>query len=138
MYDFMANPLAGWLSDKDIRLIGDFFGLGHDQVLFINRDPVGHPDEGKVMIFDMSKGKGETKYWESFGATTIFNGWTEADDLQLAGDFMGRGHDQVLFVHRDPSSGTNTPYFGNKWRIMVVDFSKGKVPAEVLYTENSP
>jgi hypothetical protein len=45
-------------------------------------------------------------------------------DIQLTGDFMGLGRDQVLFINTD----------GNFGRVQIVDFSQG-VPAQRRYLE---
>jgi hypothetical protein len=69
-------------------------------------------------------------YWESYGDNEIFDGWTDDEDLQIAGDFLGRGYDQVMFISREPMD-RSSPYFGNKARVIFADFSSG-VPAEVI------
>jgi hypothetical protein len=43
-----SNLLGGWIYDGDRKLVGDFRGLGRDQVLFINRQQGG----GKIHIVD--------------------------------------------------------------------------------------
>jgi hypothetical protein len=118
-----SNLLNGWHDAGDIQLAGDFRGLGHDQVLFINRGGSG----GRVMIADFGDGNppAEVRYWENWGQSNLLNGWHDAGDIQLVGDFLGLGRDQVLFINRGGSGG----------RVMVADFSGG-VPAQVRYWEN--
>jgi hypothetical protein len=122
------NPLLnGWHDAEDLQLVGDFMGLGHDQVLFINRL---NANDGRVMIADFSDGNppAEVRYWENWGENPLFNGWHDDGDLQLVGDFMGLGHDQVLFVNRQNA---------NDGRVLIADFSSGNPPgAQIRYWEN--
>jgi len=82
----------------------------------------------RIMIADFSTGKLplQIKYWENWGQANVLDGWTDAGDLQLVGDFMGLKHDQILFINTNPQGG----------RIMIADFSTGKPPAQVRYWEN--
>src|SRR5262249_38085948 len=67
--------------------------------------------------------------WETSGRSTLLNGWLPAGNNRLVGDFLGLGHDQVLFLQRVvPSQGVG--------RVLIADFSDGKAPAEVLYSES--
>jgi len=113
--DTLPDPLGllGWIDDNDVRLAGDFFGLGKDQILYINRGGAG----GLLRIAGYADGTSPTEslYWESYGESVLFNGWLDADDVQVAGDFLGRGHDQLLLVNRGGSAG----------RVMIVDFASG-------------
>ena len=105
--------LLGWIEGIDVRLTGDFFDLGHDQVLYINRGGTG----GRLRIADYADGEGPTEslYWESYGNSSIFDGWIDRSDEHLVGDFLGRGHDQLLLINR---SGVNG-------RVMIVGFDTG-------------
>jgi hypothetical protein len=125
--DWGNNPLLnGWHDDGDLQWVGDFMGLGRDQVLFVNRQNAG---DGRVMIADFSDGNppAEVRYWENWGQSPLFNGWHDDGDLQLVGDFMGLGRDQVLFINRQNA---------NDGRVMIADFGDGNPPAEVRYWEN--
>ncbi|MFP2897374.1 M12 family metallopeptidase [Corallococcus sp. 4LFB] len=120
-----ASPLlGGWHNPSDIKLQGDFRGLGYDQMLFINNDGMG----GRVMVTDFRDGAvpAEVRYLESWGQNALLNGWHDPEDTQLAGDFLNRGHDQVLFFNRSGVGG----------RVMINDFSDGAVPAETGYHES--
>jgi hypothetical protein len=130
-----SNCLPGSLSDKDVRLVGDFMDLGYDQMLIINRDPVGHANEGRLSIADFSKESAESKYWDYVEGSDFYDGWIEDEDLQIPGDFLGRGYDQVMFISRDPMD-RSSPYFGNYNKIMIADFKDGKPPAEVITISN--
>lgn len=105
--------LLGWIDANDVRLPGDYFGRGADQVLYINRGGSG----GKLRIAAYEDGTSRTEsfYWEDYGYSTLFNGWIDANDAHLVGDFLDRGHDQLLLVNRSGSGG----------RVMVVDFYGG-------------
>ncbi|MFY1829555.1 hypothetical protein ACN47A_26815 [Myxococcus fulvus] len=118
------NSFDGWHDDGDVQLTGDFMGLGRDQVLFINRTPVG----GRVMVADFGDGvaPAEILYRENWGQSPALDGWHDAGDIQLVGDFRGLGYDQVLFINRGGAGG----------RVLVADFRDGVVPAETRYREN--
>ncbi|NBD08842.1 M12 family metallopeptidase [Corallococcus silvisoli] len=115
--------LDGWHNPGDIQLQGDFRHLGYDQLLLINNSGVG----GRVMITDFRDGvvPTEVRYHEAYGQSAVLNGWHDPEDLQLAGDFLQRGHDQVLFFNRSSAGG----------RVMITDFSDGVAPVEVGYHE---
>ena len=122
-----ASPLLdGYHSPGDTQLQGDFRGLGYDQLLLINNNAVS--GAGRVMITDFRDGvvPGEVRYLETYGQNPLLNDWHGTEDLQLAGDFLNRGHDQVLFFNRSGTAG----------RVMIADFSDGAVPAEVGFYEN--
>lgn len=117
--------IAQWLDDTDLQYAGDFMGLGHSQVLFINRNHTKEEKE-KVMVVDFSKDIPSIKYQENWGESSLFGGWLDAKDTQLIGDFMGLGHSQMLLVNHGHSRG----------KIAIVDFSDGKPPAAGKYGEN--
>jgi hypothetical protein len=57
---------------NDIHLTGDFMGLGHDQVLFINTDG----NFGRVQIVDFSQDPpAQRKYLEYWGESDVLDGW---------------------------------------------------------------
>jgi V8-like Glu-specific endopeptidase len=114
--------LAGWTGSEDVQLVGDFMATGDDQLLFINRGA----GAGRVLVVDHREGGiAVPMYWENYGQHTLLNGWTDPGDVAIAGDFMGRGYDQVLFINRGAGVG----------RVMIVDFRDGAVPAELHYLE---
>jgi hypothetical protein len=121
--------LDGWHDPEDLQLVGDFMGRGRDQVMFINRDP--GQTGGRVLIADFSQGvpPAQGLYWENWGESELLNGWHDPEDLQLVGDFMGLGRDQVMFINRDPGQ--------TGGRVLIADFSQG-APAQfnVTYWEN--
>ncbi|HSR13658.1 MAG TPA: hypothetical protein VLS90_19575 [Thermodesulfobacteriota bacterium] len=128
--------LNGWLSSTDGQYTGDFMGLGRRQILLVNRDPVGHPNEGKVLIAEFVREAFHPLYLETFGSNSLLDGWLDPEDLLLVGDFMGLGHDQVMLIDR---TGTGKgAYFGNESRIMIVDFRHGAPPGKVLFRNDKP
>lgn len=128
-----AGFLYGNSSPKDLidskhaKLVGDFLGLGYDQVLFIDRSS----DGGKLAISDFSKGTPPMiiefpKIWED---PHLYDLWLDDHDIQIAGDFMGLGHSQVLFVNCNRTN-------AEKEKIMIMDFSNSKSPGSIRYLEN--
>ncbi|WP_144370050.1 LGFP repeat-containing protein [Myxococcus stipitatus] len=109
-----------WHDNEDVLLSGDFMGLGRDQVMFINRNP---GDRIMVADFGDTQPLAKIRYFMSAANATYLQGWLDANDLQYVGDFMGRGHDQVLFINRG-SSGA---------KMMIVDFANGSATGEVVY-----
>lgn len=97
--------LDGWLDAIDRRLVGDFLGLGHAQLLCINRSWQG----GRVMLADFSRtndaGTGRALYYEPFGETAWLSGWTDENDWHLAGDFKRLGRSQLMIINRGGTGG---------------------------------
>jgi hypothetical protein len=116
--------LNGWMDSNDRQLAGDFMGLGHDQVMYVNRGG----DGGKVMIVDLPACDvgGQAPYWESWGDSPVLNGWLDDGDLQLVGDFMGLGHSQAMYFNRQPGGG----------RVMIMDYAGGSAPGAARYWES--
>jgi len=118
--------IGQWLDDKDLQLAGDFMGIGHSQILFIN---CNHTKEeiAKITIVDFGNGKDlpSVRYQENWGESPLLEGWLDADDTQLVGDFMHLSHSQVLLVNHGHGGG----------KIMIIDFSRGKPPADTKYSE---
>ena len=122
-----STLLSSLLDDKDKQFSGDFMSLGHSQLMMIDCNHT----EAKVpmiIIADFSKEKksASVRYQENWGESSVFSGWLDIDDTQLVGDFMGLGHSQVLFVNHDLKGG----------KIIIVDFSQGKPPANIKYWES--
>jgi hypothetical protein len=115
--------LNGWNDAADRRYVGDFLGLGFDQVLFLNRFPSG----GRVMVADFRDGRApvEPLYWENWSDSPLLNGWHDDDDWAHVGDFMKLGRDQIMFMNRSGEAG----------RVLVADFGAG-APAKLRYLES--
>lgn len=114
--------LDGWTDADDGYLVGDFLDRGCDQILLFNRTPAG----GRFMIASLQLGQAEVLMAEQWGASNWLDGWDAAEHLQLSGDFMGLGHDQVLFVNRTGGNG----------RALVVDFAPQTGGAQIHYIEH--
>jgi hypothetical protein len=115
--------MSGWHDVNDVKLTGDFLGLGYDQLLLINTSGSG----GRVFISDLRDGVApvELRYLEFYGHSAVLNGWHDPEDLQLVGDFLNRGYDQVMFINRTGGGG----------RVMITDFHDGNAPVEGGYLE---
>ncbi len=113
--------LNGWVDANDWYLVGDFMGLGHQQLVLMNRGG----SLGRVMIADLATGYPvQIRYWESWGQSMWLDGWQDDGDVHLAGDFLGLGYDQWLTINRG----------GQHGRIRITDVKGGK--ARHLYQEN--
>ena len=123
-FDEQSQLLNGWLDSNDLKFVGDFTGVGHKQVLFINRSGAG----GHLQIIDFNSGQlpPQIKYIEFYGESGLLDGWEDANDLQFVGDFMGTGHDQLMTINQSGSFG----------RIQILDFSgRSRPPIQVSYFE---
>jgi hypothetical protein len=112
--------LDGWMDNGRIMLSGDFLHRGHAQVLFINRNIA--VNTGKVLIADFCRAAppAEVCYRELWGQSDLLNEFLADTDVAVAGDFMGRGYAQVLFVSRK----------GDGEKFLVADFHRGAPPLE--------
>ena len=117
--------LDGWMDEGRIMLAGDFLKRGHMQVLFINRNIA--INTGKILIADFCRAAppAEVCYRELWGQSDLVNDFIADSDVQVAGDFMGRGYAQVLFVSRK----------GEGEKFLVADFHRGAPPAEACVRE---
>jgi hypothetical protein len=120
---YTNDPLVGWHDADDTMVAGNFRGLGHDQVMLINRAG----SDGRIVIVDLSDATvpAEWLYFEHHVDGVQLNGWTDVGDLAIAGDFRGLGYDQIMFVNRGGGTG----------RVLVADFHDGWFPAEWQYYE---
>ncbi len=117
------SALNGWLDGEDRQFVGDFTGLGHPQIMYLNRGG----SYGKIMITDYSSGllQPQIKYYESWGDSAALDGWIDNNDIQLSGDFMGLGRSQIMYINRGGAYG----------KVMIVDYA-GAAPGQVRYFEN--
>lgn len=115
--------LDGWQDEGDVHLAGDFLGLGYDQWLSINRGG----RHGRIRISDVRSGQPQHLYMEKYGDSSLFDGWLDAGDVILAGDFLHCGYDQLLCCDRSGRSGG----------LLVASFrNRQRAPAEVLFQES--
>src|SRR5262249_32935693 len=117
-----GEELAELTGPNDRQLVGDFMGTGHDQVLFLNY--WGGTRRVAIADFYTNPSAPTLPYVEPWG-NPLLNGWddrqawTEAgcwgdsailgdlytDDVAVAGDFLHRGHAQLLLLNRQPVGG---------------------------------
>ncbi len=89
---------------NDKHAIGDFKGLGYDQLLAINYDE--RQGDARVLLSslagDLPAGSPPPTplYREAWGEASWLDGWDDEEDLALAGDFLALGYDQLLLIHR--------------------------------------
>lgn len=117
--------LDGWMDSGRVMLAGDFLKRGHAQVLFINRNIA--MNTGKVLIADFCRAAppAEVGYRELWGQSDLLNDFLADPDIAVAGDFMGRGYAQALFVSRK----------GEGEKFLVADFHRGAPPLEPCVRE---
>lgn len=117
--------LDGWMDEGCVMLNGDFLKRGHHQVLFINRDI--SLNTGKVLIVDFCRPSppAEICYRELWGQSDLLNDFLGESDVAVAGDFMGVGYSQVLFVGRK----------GEGEKFLVADFHGGAPPLTACVRE---
>ncbi len=91
-----SDWLDGWDDDAQLQLSGDFMGVGHKQLLLVNRTGA----IGRVLIVDFAAGPdgAAIRYFESRGQSPWLDRIDGDGHLRLVGDFAGTGHDQLLFV----------------------------------------
>jgi len=117
-FDNDRDPgMFGWNDTEDLRLAGDFLGLGYDQVLYINRGS----GVGRFQITDQIDGIApvETLFLAGYSVSGAYNEFLNSTaDRQVVGDFLGLGHDQVMFINTGGSGG----------RVAIADFAVGVAP----------
>lgn len=118
-----SATLDEWTNVGDACLVGDFLNRGFDQVLMFNRDREG----GRFMIagFRPDGPPAEVMLLEEWGVDDWLDGWDDDRQIQLSGDFMGLGYDQVLFINRT----------GDNGRAMVIDFTSGAPDGGIRFYE---
>lgn len=108
-----AGELAELTGPNDKQVVGDFKQLGRDQVLSINYDRVVNDRMNRdrriaLSTFDTTAPLGsappEPLYSELWSGATWLDDFDDEVDLALAGDFLGRGYDQLLLLNR-PADG---------------------------------
>ena len=102
--------LVGWNELADQRIVGDFMGRGHDQILFIDR--LSGP--GGARIVDLTSDV-PSVHLPMTDTSVLLAGWRDDGDLAFAGDFTGSGHDELLLVNTAGTDG----------RVMVLEYASG-------------
>ena len=117
--------LKNLFNPNNLQLTGDFLDIGYIQVLSMDRNS----KDGKLEIVDFKKGKPhafmEISEIEDDLRIPIAS-LLDHGDLQFAGDFMGLGYSQILFINLNHSKAENA-------KIVIADFSK--TPPSVKYLE---
>ncbi len=114
-----------FLGPEDVQLVGDFLNLGHDQLLAFNMMQV--PTNTHLAVMDFHPGSPFGPYGASLQNLPELTTWNDLADARYAGDFLGRGHDQLLFINRQYGSGT----------ARIVDLAYADPQRRVPYTEAS-
>lgn len=110
-----AGELGELTGPNDKQVVGDFKQLGYDQLLSINFESAcpGRATScqlRRLVISSFAQAPGSpptTLYSEAWGQSNLLDGWDDETDLALAGDFLGRGYDQLLLLNR-PADGAIT------------------------------
>jgi hypothetical protein len=97
----LAGFLGGWHDANDQLLAGDFFGLGTTQLLFFNRD---YQQLGGAFYF--AKINAVTAQLDSLAGmpwepalTGSLADWLYPGNKVVAGDFIGTGRSQIMFIN---------------------------------------
>ncbi len=106
-YD-VATDLTGITATNGIFVAGDFLGQGSDQLALILYSGAGGHVE--VHLFDPSL----TKAIGYYDVSTDLTGVTAATGTFVAGDFLGRGYDQLAYVLYSGAGGKTEVHMFNQ------------------------
>jgi hypothetical protein len=98
-YDVATNLPAISSASGGMFVAGDFLGRGYDQLAFILYN--GSTGHDEVHLFDPTLRKGVGFYDQATDLSSI----NTASGTFVAGDFLGRGYDQLAFVRYAGSGG---------------------------------
>jgi beta-glucanase (GH16 family) len=102
-----------WVLIRDDKyIVGDFAGLGRDQVLAIN------DDDGQAQLMSYSA---SSKSWNtpwSTGGGKIAWWYMHKEDQYIAGDFAGLGFDQLLAINYADGWAQLMEYYGGSWHMI--------------------
>jgi len=115
-WNYEYEERSGFQRPNNIMLVGDFGGVGYDQILSISRKPF--LDEAKILDFNQNKSPIIINFPDALSDDTVFRNLTDADDIQLAADFLSLGHSQILFMDRS----------SNEKQLVLADFANSKSP----------
>ena len=109
------SPVSIWPVGRRHAAVGKFLAASEDEQLALLRtEELPGP---QMCILSVSPlGTVEPDIWINRNDSGLLNGWHDEGDVVVAGDFLGAGHDQLLFINNDgmpPNTG----------RVLVVDFS---------------
>lgn len=97
-YDALTN-LYGIRASTGTFVAGDFLHRGYDQLIYIAYSGAG--GRAEIHMFDRSLHKGTGTY----DVMTNLSGINSTSGAFVAGDFLGRGYDQLIYVKFNGSSG---------------------------------
>jgi hypothetical protein len=111
-----------WTQSSRKLFVGDFLGTGREQILAYST--AGGPP---VEILELGDNMAplDRPYIEDWSGSFLAP-FAQLNDVQVAGDFTGRGYDQLLVVNNSESGA----------RFSVADFRDRVAPAETRYWEN--
>ena len=97
------------MNRDDKYVVGDFAGLGRDQLLAINDDN----GWSQLMSYNNSSSSWDTP-WGNNGSGKLA-WWDMHEDQYIAGDFAGLGFDQLLAVNYADGWAQLLEYYGGSW-----------------------
>ncbi len=98
VYDVASN-ISGVTSSNGSFAAGDFFRSGYDHLVYVNYS--GYNGQSEVHVFDQSFKKG-VHYHDTL---TNLTGVSTSSGMFVAGDFLGRGYDQLIYVRYSGAGG---------------------------------
>jgi hypothetical protein len=98
-YDASTNLGGGFTASEGMFVTGDFLGRGYNQVALILYD--GSSGDVEVHLFNRSM----TQVIGYYDVATNLPGITPSEGTFVAGDFLGRGYDQLAFILYNGSGG---------------------------------
>jgi hypothetical protein len=105
-FDLVNQILA-----SGVLMVGDFAGIGSDQLFATTRVVGGAPT---VYLAGMSATDTSSPVIPIYsGSVSLFEGWFDLDDRAVLGDFMGLGHKQLALLNTSTDAGDG---------VMLVDF----------------
>lgn len=97
----------------DKYIVGDFAGLGRDQLLAISDDN----GWSQLMSYNDSASSWDTP-WGNNGSGQIASWYMHKEDQYIAGDFAGLGRDQLLAINYDNGWAQLMEYYGGSWHMI--------------------
>jgi hypothetical protein len=104
-YCTQNSPVARRILDADVRLPGDFAGLGSTQMFAAKRGT--GPEPWVDLISFPNSGNTESEPTSiTAGNASIFTAWLDVGDTSYAGNFLGNGRTQLLLVNTSTDAPT--------------------------------
>ena len=106
-----TDKIHWWDMNRDDKyVVGDFAGLGRDQLLAINDDN----GWSQLMSYNNSSSSWDTP-WGNNGSGKLAWWDMHKEDQYIAGDFAGLGFDQLLAVNYADGWAQLLEYYGGSW-----------------------